>query len=42
VSEIELAISYQFLCAEHEYDIHISKLALDFCNYNLKEINFKS
>jgi len=41
VTEIKLAISYKFLCAEHEYDIQIAKLAL-FCNYNLKEINFTS
>ena len=28
VLEIKLAISYQFLCAEHENDIQIAKLAL--------------
>jgi len=27
-SEIKLAISYKCLCAEHEYDILIAKLAL--------------
>ena len=26
--EMKLVISYQFLCAEHEYDIQIAKLAL--------------
>ena len=40
VSEMKLAISYQLLCAEHKYDIQIAKLALFFCNYNVKEINF--
>jgi len=30
VSEIKLAISYHFLCAEHKYDIQIAKLALVF------------
>jgi len=30
VSEIKLVISYQLLCAEHEYDIQIAKLALAF------------
>jgi len=39
VTEIKLAISYQLLCAEHEYDSQIANLALDFCNYNLKKIN---
>ena len=39
VTEIKLAISYQFLFVENEYDSHIAKLALSFCNYNLKEIN---
>ena len=39
VMGMKLVISYQHLCAEHEYDIQIAKLALVFCNYNLKEIN---
>jgi len=30
VTELKLAISYQFLCAEHEYDSQIAKLALVF------------
>ena len=30
VSEIKLVISYQFLCAENEYDTQIAKLALVF------------
>ena len=40
VIEIELVISYQYVCAEHEYDSQIAKLALVlFLNYSLKEIN---
>ena len=38
VTEIKLVVSYQFLCAEHEYDSQNAKLALVFCNYNLIEI----
>ena len=30
VTEIELVISYQFLCVESEYGIQIAKLALVF------------
>ena len=30
VTEIKLIISYQFVFAEHEYDIQIAKLALVF------------
>jgi len=37
VTEIELVISYQFLCVESEYGIQIAKLALVFLNYNLKK-----
>jgi len=39
---MKLANSYKLLCAEHEYDIQLAKLALVFCNYTLKEINFTS
>jgi len=42
VTEIKLVIYYQFLCAKHEYYSKIAKLALIFCNYNLKEINVTS
>jgi len=42
VTEIKLVISYQFVCAEHEYKIQIAKLALVFINYNTEEINFTS
>jgi len=42
VTEIKLVISCQFLCAENKYGIQIAKLALAFCNYNLKEIKFTS
>jgi len=38
---MNLVISYQFVCGEHEYDIQIAKLALVFCNYNVKK-NFTS
>src|SRR6218665_3354574 len=31
-----------FVFPEHEYDIQIGKLALVFCNYNLKKIKFTS
>jgi len=37
---MKVVISYQFLCAEHEYDIQMAKL--NFFNYNLKEIKFTS
>src|SRR6218665_3624706 len=37
VTEMNLVISYQFVCGEHEYDIQIAKLALVFCNYNVKK-----
>ena len=42
VTEIKLVISYQLVCAEHEYDIQIAKLVLVYINYNLKENNFAS
>jgi len=39
VTEIKLAISYQFVFYEHEYDIQIAKLALFFVITIWKKLN---